>query len=177
MDLEVGRGEGQVSCLAEAVELLAEMGRDDREPLLLAALEVLEQAQQAAGLGDGEAALPLVPEQKEASAGGDLVDDGVEHHLSGGVGDLSEAVIEGEASLPAGEATGADDAAAELLAEGIAVGEGVGTLDEFRFGVEGGNRVVVGSERLPSAVESDQGPKAGLLFEVRHRDAVDVLVG
>ena len=174
---EDGGGEGEIGGLAEAVELLAEVGGDDGEPLLLAALEMTEEAKEAACLFRGEAAGALVPEEDEASAGGDLVDDGIEHRLSGGVGDIGEAVVEGEAALPAGEATRLDDAAAKLVAEGIAGGVLVGAHDELGLGVEGGDRIVMRTDGFAGAVKGDEGAEAGVLFEVGDGDAVDVLVG
>ena len=65
-------------------------------------MEVAEEAQQLAGARGGEAAEALVPEQEEAGGGGDLLDDGVESFLLGGVGDLVEAVVEGDEGAEAG---------------------------------------------------------------------------
>jgi len=175
--LEIAGGEGEVGAAPEAFEAEAEVVGGDGEALMLTALELAQQAEEFAGAGGREAAEALVPEEEEAGGGGDLLDDGVEGFLLGGVGDVLEAVVEGEAALPAGEAAVGDDAAAELLTEGVAQGEGVGALDEFGFGVEGGDRVVVGAEGFAGAVEGDEGAQTRFLFEIGEGDGVDVFVG
>jgi len=137
-------------------------------------LELAEEVEELAGAGVREAAEALVPEQEEAGGGGDLLDDGVESFLLGGVGDLVEAVVEGDEAAPAGEAAVGEAVAAEVGAEGIAVGVVEGATDESGLGVEGGDRVVVGGDGFAGAVKSDEGAETGVLFEVGEGDVVDV---
>ena len=175
--LQVAGGEGEGGAAAEAFEVHAEVVGDDGEALGAAALKLAEQANERAHACCGEAAEALVPEQEEASRGGDPVDDGLQRFLLAGIGDVLEAVVEGEAALPAGEALALDDAAAELKAEGVAEGEGIGAADESFVGVEGGDGIVGRAERLAGAVEGDEGAEAGVLFEVGEGELIDVNVG
>ncbi len=135
---------------------------------------VAQETDQAQGAFERETGESHALENREPGIGGDEVDDRVEGFLLTRISQFRKDVVEGEAALPAGEAATGDAATPELEAQGVAVGKGVGAHHESGFGVEGGHWI--GTDGFAGTLQGNDRAQAGVLFEVRQGDLVDILV-